>query len=284
MRFYFTVFFVVFIYLAGCSPVDKLQKYKEGESACTATLEGHLFETDKWIGDAPLLVERSVGRNFEYRKGRILELSEEGVMFDEDRRSMANNPEPEFYKYDDLHSLIDSTGTVIQGEYPDSRLRTDYYEFYLSEIGSGNDPVMFRIEPDKPFRYCIDSGEYGLQTVVWRRQDGTSDISSPFYMPGHSIVVEKGMANYIGNIYVNHSEQHEFANHYKFHMEAHERPNSGFYIYGQGSNALFLGIASTIFSELMRERGIVSVLDVQIVDDLGYESTTGYPVRFTELY
>lgn len=106
-------------------------------------------------------------------------------MFDEDRRSMANNPEAEFYKYNDIHSLIDSSGTVIQDEYPDSRVRSDYYEFYMNEIGSDSDPLIFRIKPNTPFRYCINPCEYGLQTVVWRRQDGTSDISSPFYMMGH---------------------------------------------------------------------------------------------------
>jgi|GEM_PF-1736674 len=282
MRFYLIFLPIVFLYLTGCTSTQKLQEYKEGRSTCSATLEGNLFESDKWPGDAPLLVERTVGRNFEYRKGRILELTDEGVLFDENRRSMANNPEPKFYSFNEIHSLIDSTGTLIQGEFPDSRLRTDTYEFYLNKFGPEGGRFKFNIAPDKPFHYCIDPGEYELRAVIWKRQDGNSDITSPYYFLGHTMVIENDRANYLGNIYVNISDQHLLASHYEFLMQAYERPNKNFYYYGQSS--LFFSFAGIVLTEVMRDRGIVAVLDVQIVDDLKYKSVTGYPVRFTEIY
>jgi len=284
MRRYGIISFLALVLLAGCSTVENLREYETGTNTCHSTIEGELVESDKWIGDAPLLVERTVGRNFEYRKGTILELTDEGVLYDEDRRSMANNPDPEFYKFDDIYSLIDSTKTLISGTYPDSRLRTDYFEFYLQKIGAEEKLKKFRLKPGQSFQYCIDPGEYSLSSVVWMRQDGNSDISSPFYTTGHTFTINEGMANYLGGIYVNHSEQQELANHYTFYMEELERPNRDFYIYTDGVEGLILGIAGTIFTELMKERGIVSVLDVQIVDNLAYESVSGYPVRFTELY
>src|SRR6056297_500856 len=284
MRRYGIISFLALVLLAGCSTVENLREYETGTNTCHSTIEGELVESDKWIGDAPLLVERTVGRNFEYRKGKIVDITDNGVLYDEDRRSMANNPAPEFYEFDDIYSLIDSTKTLISGTYPDSRLRTDYFEFYLQKIGSEEKLKKFRLEPGRSFQFCIDPGEYSLSSVVWMRQDGNSDVSSPFYTPGHTFTIEAGMANYLGGIYVNHSEKQELANHYEFYMEELERPNRDFYIYTDGVEGLILGIAGTIFTELMRERGIVSVLDLQIVDDLAYESVSGHPVRFTELY
>lgn len=273
--------FITIIIFSGCSQYNKLKRTEKVDN-CTSTLEGNVIETDKWLGDTPLLVTRTVGRNFEYKKGKILEITDDGVLFDENRRSIAYNPEPRLYSNDEIHSLVDETGTIVQGVYPDSNLETRHFQFTIQKLASDKKPDMFRIYPDEPFSYCIEPGEYRFVSLIWQRNDGNSDISSPWFMQSNTMIINVNRTNYLGDIYVNNSQKKEFALMYEYPLEELERPNKNFYVGFQ--HGWIIGVAGAVLTEAMRERGVIGILELQIIENLDYESDYNLPVRFTEIY
>jgi len=139
-------------FVAACSPVNTLSDF-DPAGVCPATIEGNVIETTKWMGDAPLLVTRSVGRNFDYRTGVIEEITNEGVIFNEDRRSVANNPGPKEFKKSQIVSLINEDGEIIMGEFPEDNVKTEYYQVVIRKAGSveNEKPDAFRLYPQKEF-------------------------------------------------------------------------------------------------------------------------------------
>lgn len=268
----------LFLFLLGCSSQNTLQSFKESGESCQTTIEGTVTETQKWLGDAPLLVTRGVGRNFDFREGEILEYNEEGVMFHEVRRSVANNPDPKFYPTSQIFSLIDENGNILTGEYPDEDYGTNYFMLSIQKIGSDEKASGILIQPGKPFSYCAEPGEYVLNSIIWARNNGDSDITSDYVEFSNVFTIHENSANYIGDIYVNLDEKMEFANRYRYPMKELSRPDrTAGWVVG-------FGLTGAIINEFARDRGVVSILDFQIMNNLDYESSAGLPVRFTELY
>jgi hypothetical protein len=272
------LFFGISLLISGCSTYNFFQTYEDSGESCKTTIEGEVTETRKWVGDAPLLVTRGVGRNFVYRQGEILEHDEEGVLFNENRRSLANNPDPKFYSNDRIFSLIGEDGNILAGEYPDEEYGTSHFLFLIQEIDSEGKIGGIVLEPGEPFSYCADPGEYQLQSIIWERNNGDSDITADNVEFSNSFIIEKNTANYLGNLYVNHIEDRVEAERIVYPMKELSRPDR--------STGLVVGFGLTgaLFNEIAKDRGIVSMLEFQIVNNEEYESSTGLPLRFTDVY
>lgn len=263
--------------LVGCKPYENLQTFEDGGEACPATIEGTLTETPKWIGDVPLLVTKGVGRNFEYRTGEILELTEEELLFDEDRRSVANNPAPRHYPVRQIYSLIDENGSIVAGEFPDEDYGTKHYILSIQEVGSDGKPEGIIMEPDKKFSFCAKPGEYQLTSVLWKRNNGDTDVVADYIDFSTVFTVQDQTANYIGSIYANFDEDIEQAKRHGYPMKVHSRPqNTAGMIIG-------FGLTGAVIDEISREKGIVSFINFQVYENPDFQSMSGYPIQFTEV-
>lgn len=271
MRRYVLILLLIGL-IAACSPVNTLSDY-DPESFCPSSIEGNVIETTKWMGDAPLLVTRSVGRNFDCRTGEILEITEDGVVFNEDRRSMANNPGPKEFKKSEIVSLIDEEGEVIMGEFPEGNLKTEYYQVVMRSAGSPEieKPYVFRLYPQKSFSYCLQPGEYEIEAIGWLRKNKDSDITADPI--NRKLIIEEGNANYFGDIYVNMNEDMGGYDRMRVPIKIQERPNRS------ASWGMAFGLVGAIIDAASRDRGIIGMLDLQMVSQPDYKSVSGLPVK-----
>lgn len=272
------LFLGISLLFAGCSSPKTLQTFADNGEACKTTIEGTVTETQKWLGDAPLLVTRGVGRDFEFRKGEILEYSDEGVLFHESRRSVANNPDPKFYSTNRIYSLIDEQGNILTGEYPDEDYGTNYFLLQIQKPENEEKIGGILLKPGKPFNYCADPGEYQLQSIIWERNNGDSDITADYVELSNLFSIEENTANYLGDIYVNLDDDIDDAQRHTYPMKELSRPDR------TTSWVVGFGLTGAVINQIAKDRGIVSILNFQVVENVEYESSSGMPVRFTDLY
>lgn len=235
-------------------------------------------ESKIWVGDAPLLITKRVGRNFDYRRGEIIEYNEKGVLFNEDRRSLVNTPEQEYYSENEIYSLIGDDGSILIGEYPDQEYETRYFIFFLKETGTEEFISGIKLEPGKAFSYCVDPGEYKLESIIWERKNGDEDKSSDMLNLSSPFTVKSDSANYLGSIFVNYNDDIPKAEKFVYRMKEHKRPDRSI---GLG---IGFGLSGVLINEIAKNKGIVSTLKFQVVNNEDFKSSAGLPLRFTDIY
>ncbi|GAB5408986.1 MAG: hypothetical protein BalsKO_13510 [Balneolaceae bacterium] len=151
--------------------------------------------------DFDLLAFRSIGREISFLEGKIIEITDTGVLFDENRRSLTSNPKPSFYNSKNISSLVSGEKGLLIGEYPN----VDFFTKRLAVIFSSKfNPTVkksLELKPNHDFSYCIRPGEYNIDRIVWVRNNDDKDRNSePLEL---SFTIEKNKINYLGNIYMN---------------------------------------------------------------------------------
>lgn len=194
MRNFFLL--AISLFFLSCGPKE-LAKINNGET-CQATIEGFFYYEDYWYGDKPLLTTMGVGRQKEFLKGKILEITDEGVVFDQDRVSPVYKPEPRLFLNREIYSLIDENGEIIIGEFPNSKIQTEYLDLIIRRDATNAELQKLRLKPNKPFGYCITPDSYTVESIIWKRKSG--DIDRTAVEPVGKFMVNNNEVNYLGTI------------------------------------------------------------------------------------
>lgn len=184
----------VSVFFLSCGPKE-LAKIDSG-SPCPAIIEGYFHYEGNWFGEKPLLTTRGVGRNKEFRTGKIIEITDEGVVFDQDRVSPVYNPEPRLFLNREIHSLVDNNGEIIIGEFPNRQIRTEYLDLVIRRDVPDADLEIVRLRPNELFGYCITPDTYTLVNINWKRVNG--DIDGTAFSPVGRFEVRDNEVNYLG--------------------------------------------------------------------------------------
>jgi hypothetical protein len=152
--------------------------------------------------------------------GRIIELREDGVLFEEEQTALVQKTVQKFYTKKQIVALVDSAGRVILGELPEeySTAMKLIFQFKRADSLAGPParpavkstprspspkPPSFAAEllPNKKFGFCLPPGTYEVSRILLVDSElGTSEAVDP---PQFSFVVEENHATYIGDIYAN---------------------------------------------------------------------------------
>lgn len=189
----------VFASIAGCGAG---LKGISNSPDCRTTIEGALYSQQKWHGNGPMIVMQQMG-DVKIWKGTIIERRDDGVVFDRDRVGVLVDPEPKFYKYDDITALIDESGTLVQGSLPESLAPNWGLEFTLKSLNDSRmAPLKMKMMPGETFGYCIPAGRYEVTGICFISGRGDRVVATSY--PDIQFQMREGAANYIGDIYLDY--------------------------------------------------------------------------------
>ncbi len=181
------------IFCISCS-TKSLTKLND-DSDCTTSIEGNFFSERIYTGKVPVLFKKKRGNKSLKILGELLEISNDGFLFCPD------NKEPFLYKHKDVAALINEKNELIHGKVPDKFLNDCVVTMV---IVNNNDPkkqpLEVELEPNKKFGYCISPGEFKVQSILFENEHGFIDQAVGF--DTLLINVQKGVNNYIGDIYL----------------------------------------------------------------------------------
>lgn len=248
---------ILITFLTSCSTTE-LTKY-DSQNPCFTTIEG-IFKSSipKWNGETPILVMNRVGSDPERLSGKVVEIRENGVLFDEDRRSAIHNPEPAFYAKDEIHSFVDENGKLVFGE----NLHYDHTVKQLklifnSKLKDSIDPYSFKAKQDEIFSYCITPGSYEIDKILVQRGKGYQDISKKNI--GLEFTVENSKSNYLGTLYLDYQDSLISATSFNIPLKMHSRPE------GTSYAVMFGLVGATTY--MLSNKGIIDTLNVKILHD-----------------
>lgn len=189
-------------FLSGCSSRE-LTKYAD-DNSCLTTLEGNYYKETGANCDHPAVFLK-MPRNPKLMEGNIVSVDSSGILFDPDKVGFYDEDETH-YSYDTLYGVIDAKGKLIYGNIP------DYYavsqrlvvELEKSETKKISELVL---QPNEPFSYCIEPGQYKITGLKFIDKKDVQDIGTDF--PVVSFSIEAGKANYMGNIYADYKTRDE---------------------------------------------------------------------------
>jgi hypothetical protein len=193
-----TVILLVLL-LTGCA--SSLSRINNSPQ-CTTTIEGFLHSGLRaWLGPRPCIIVRDFGKH-DFWFGEILEVRDDGVVFDQNRISALSDPKPEFIRYKDTIAVIDEHGGVLHGKVPKDYSRTFALELELSCVSDVDvDPVKLKLEQNEPFGFCIEPGIYQVTNIRFDGENDYEDEAVAF--PTLRIDIHDSVSNYIGDIYLN---------------------------------------------------------------------------------
>lgn len=197
MKKVFWILTVLFFFNA-CSSFQKLQPKQENPD-CKTSISGSLHYNFRGNNkDTILILKRNLSDLL--LKGRIIEKTSEGFIFDPDKRN-EHDEQTKLYKFDDIKYIIGLNGNLIFGAFPDSM---EYDSLSLKITISKVDstvikpfPLSMVINSNESFSYCIEPGLYRIREIVI-----TGFHHYSLILPEITFEVTKGYDNYLGDIYL----------------------------------------------------------------------------------
>ncbi len=194
--FFFAYGVIVF---TGCNNAIKLTKI-EKRPRCPTTVEGQFVSEEEWHGKAPAIIFRERG-HYKIYPGEIISLDSAGVIFDADRQSPVFDPEPKYYPFKEIETVVDSEGKAIAGKFPAKLITIWHIELHLKNLDNPEVPVsIIETEPNKPFGFCIPPGSYAIKEIRFIDDHSNIDINADSL--NISLKIQASRVNYIGDIYL----------------------------------------------------------------------------------
>lgn len=260
-------------YLTSCSTTE-LTKYSSS-NPCFTTLEGKFKSSiPKWRGETPNLLIKGQGSSVEKISGKVIEVKEDGVLFDQKRQSPTYDPEPKFYPKDEIYSFIDSNGELIFGENPRKKHDIEKVKFIFNT--SSNDdtkPVSFKAKKDQVFSYCITPGTYTLDRIFVDR--GKLYVDKSAKNIELQVDVKSSATNYLGTLYIDYTDSLQIQPSFHIPLKMHNRPKG--MVYG----VAFGLVGAATYSA--KNSGVIDSLDLQVSHDSEYDPVSVKQVHYISI-
>lgn len=187
----------IFLLVTGCSSYE-LTKYSHN-SSCSTTIEGNYYKDIESSYSYPAIFVKMT-KYPKLVRGKLISIDDKGVIFDPDNIGFSNQPET-FFSYDTLFGVIDNSGKLVYGDIPDFFALKHKMIIGLTESKT-QQYVELILEPNEPFAYCLNPGNYSISSIQFISSKKVQDIG--YDLPNIHLIIEEGKVNYFGNIYVDY--------------------------------------------------------------------------------
>ncbi len=224
---------------------------------CRTVIEGFFHDDFEWKGKVPAIItENFNGTATVY--GKILEMNEDGILFDAEKENFVSNPGPKKYKFKDLLCVVDANRKIIYGKIPEKYKMV--WELDMALINE-NDPagktVRINLKQGEKFAYCMDPGSYAVRKITFKNKKGFTDVSTT--IPNLRFKVVQNHVNYIGDLHFDLFPE-TAPNTCALPYRVVSRPTDGFSFY-------MFGIAGGLAQAIARSLSDEEVIHTLTVDD-----------------
>jgi len=169
-------------------------------SSCRTVIEGSFQDDYLWKGKvAAIVTENFNGTTTKY--GKIVEVNDDGIVFDEEKQNYLSNPDPKKYSFKDLVCVIDENRNVIHGTVPGRYKITWTLDMELAnKADSTQKKVKIKLVQGEKFAYCIAPGTYYVSKIVFKNNRDFVDVSTD--IPNMRFEVAPNCINYVGDIHL----------------------------------------------------------------------------------
>ena len=200
---------ISFLYLISCSGT-KIPSSTFMNPNCKTVIEGNYYQNIIWHGRTPALIIKSFSGNSTLY-GELIDVNEEGIVFDGEKSSLLSNPAAKKYKYKDIVCAIDENGKIIYGKMPNGKNNIFWKMIIKLASVDSLDKETYEITlfPNRKFSYCMPSGKYTVENISFLVESESvnySITSEGTFLPKIEIEIEPDCINYIGNLYLNFTE------------------------------------------------------------------------------
>jgi len=188
-----------FLFLfASCIPNPYLL---ENNPKCTSSVEGYYHAPFEVKVEKSTLVLKKEPRAILY--GKIVEFNDQGVLFDQPKQGPFYDPEPIFYKSDDILTLIDDNQKILFGEQIPSLVTTTKLLLYVKKVNDANaKTINLSLKPNQAFGFCLNPGLYKIEKLIFKYYP-TNNLDRGVKFPPLYFQVDENTSNYIGDIFLN---------------------------------------------------------------------------------
>ncbi|MGH7495914.1 MAG: hypothetical protein ACREOO_26460 [bacterium] len=189
--------------LTACAGTRELVTTKENP-ACDTTIEGNYYNEEFWTGKIPALVTKKNGELIVW-EGAIVSIDDKGIRFDPRRESPFYDPPEKLYTFDEIVCAVDERRKTVYGTVPEKNRKVWLLELQVASA-SQPDARSFKIclVPNEKFSYCLAPDEYVLKKIQFKM--GADFIDEAVNFPKLSFRVAAGMANYLGDLYLDYDQ------------------------------------------------------------------------------
>jgi hypothetical protein len=185
------------LFLASCSGVDTAVRTSDNPN-CTSVVEGSFQSKTIYDGKVPVLIFNKSTKDGASIYGKILSVTNEGVMFDQDRISPFVDPEPKLFPLDQIACVIDSNEIVVYGTIPNRKAMVWNMDIIMNRNDDTTQkPLKFELTAGEKFSFCVPPGKYSAKEIYFNHGE---DIDEGVLIPVFSFVVSPQKVNYIGEL------------------------------------------------------------------------------------
>jgi hypothetical protein len=162
LRIAIFLFFNLFCFSCFFNPKATLDK----STNCSTTIEG-LFSTPQiYKFPSPAILFNS-NYKLRYKLADYIELKSEGVLLIEKKVGLLESPDTIFYNYKDIRAIVDANKLCVYGKLEENESKSITMKLKLLNIEQPEkEPLYIELESNKPFSYCIDSGNYKVENFI----------------------------------------------------------------------------------------------------------------------
>ena len=254
----------------GCSGGKKLVSTKKDPS-CLTSVEGSFQSKVAWTKEAPALVLKDGGQ-FTVIYGDLMEIKNDGVVFDPRREGLYNAP-AKLYPSQDIICAVNKNREVVYGKIPKD-YSTGFWNldiYFVSANQTEMKPFRLSMKTNERFSYCLDPGKYVIKKIIFATSKQYVDETAN--IPLITFEVAKGHANYLGDLYLDF-EMPGKPNVCALPFKAKDRP-------GAHSAAMFGLVGALLYAASNDNKEGIHTLMIMLNDK--FVSVTKSPVKISPL-
>lgn len=183
--------------IAACSATKTATKTSD-DPRCTTAVEGNFKCRVLYVGTAPAFFVKTSEEHTKNLRGKIIEITDEGILFEAARVGVFGSPETRLFRYKDIVFAIDSSRKALYGTPPlKESLVWDMDLVVRRTDDTTANPLRLELKAGEKFSFCVPPGDYALYEIYFNHGP---DIDIGVKLPLLTFRVQPGKANYIGDL------------------------------------------------------------------------------------
>ncbi len=179
----------------GCYSKGITKDESRAPIQCESPLIGYYDRPVYWNSYYPAIILKSGY----LQVGVVTSYDDKGIMFLRKKTGILDNPETVFIPYEEVQTVINSSGQLEYGKVPPSFTYSYYLpvNIFVKSVSDTSVPV-FRlpIVPDQSFAYCLAPGDYVIQKFQFSYTIKSVDV------PPISFNISADSVNNLGRVFI----------------------------------------------------------------------------------
>ena len=185
--------------LTSCGPTNLLVQKLPYLSPTTIAIKGHT-DGPVWLYSRPILMIKQIGSQPQRLKGKIVSVTDSGIVFNPGREGPFYDPDTTFYRSDAILSFVDKKGHLIFGKWPNTGRLLGEVEIKVKSYPDRKHYYAFRTNFHDTFFYPLPPGKYIITSIILfsrgRDMYVTTNPINKFF------VIKPNCINYFGDLYL----------------------------------------------------------------------------------